>query len=60
MAIQGCEAVAYHMTGKVECLDACTRWSDRMIEEVISYAEKLSPGAIYRTGNDRPPHKKGQ
>lgn len=49
-------AVAHDMTGKPEYLDACRRWSDRMIE----HQQKMVPkGAYYMQYGRRPGQQQG-
>jgi hypothetical protein len=50
-------AVGYDMTGKRAYLDACRRWSDKMIE----YQDKMIPaGAYYMNHSRAPGQDKGQ
>ncbi len=44
-------AVAYDMTGKRAYLDACRRWSDKMIE----YQDKMIPAGAYYMNHSRAP-----
>ena len=44
-------AVAHDMSGKKEYLDACRRWSDRM----VAFQEKMIPGGAYYMNYGRKP-----